>query len=76
MSTAIGIVYSKHKTRKLFVELQGLYKQTDDLDIEWGQLQLEQSAWSSHGRIEKKARQNLKMTLPSASEIIYIKNEK
>jgi len=73
MGSAIGVIYSKHQTRKIFVSLQKLHKQIDELDIEWGQLQLEQSAWSSHGRIEKIARKKLQMTLPKANEILYIK---
>ncbi len=73
MASAIGVIYSKHQTRKLFVNMQKLNKQIDELDIEWGQLQLEQSAWSAHGRIEKIARKKLKMTLPKANEIIYLK---
>ena len=73
MGSAIGVIYSKHQTRKMFVSLQKLHKQIDELNIEWGQLQLEQSAWSSHGRIEKIARKKLHMTLPKANEILYIK---
>ncbi len=73
MATSLGVIYSKHQTRKLFVELQSLHKQIDELNIEWGKLQLEQSAWSSHGRIEKIARTKLKMKLPSANEVLYIK---
>lgn len=73
MGSAIGVIYSKHQTRKMFVSLQKLHKQIDELNIEWGQLQLEQSAWSSHGRIEKIARKKLQMTLPKANEILYIK---
>jgi len=73
MGSAVGVIYSKHQTRKMFVSLQKLHKEIDELNIEWGQLQLEQSAWSSHGRIEKVARNKLKMTLPRANEILYIK---
>lgn len=73
MSSAIAVIYSKHQSRSLFVDLQKLHKQIDELDIEWGRLQLEQSAWSSHGRIEKIARKKLQMTLPKATEILYIK---
>jgi len=73
MGSAVGVIYSKHQTRKMFVSLQKLHKEIDELNIEWGQLQLEQSAWSSHGRIEKIARNKLQMTLPRANEIIYIK---
>jgi cell division protein FtsL len=73
MGSAIGVIYSKHQTRKFFVSLQKIHKQVDELNIDWGRLQLEQSAWSSHGRIEKIARKKLHMTLPKADEILYIK---
>jgi cell division protein FtsL len=73
--SAVAVVYSKHQSRKLFVELQGLYQQIDELDIEWGRLQLEQSTWSSHGRIEEIARKKLNMTLPKANDILYITDE-
>ena len=73
MSSAISVIYSKHQSRKLFVELQKLDKQIDELNIDWGRFQLEQSTWSSHGRVEKIARNKLHMTLPKANEILYIK---
>ena len=73
MGSALGVIYTKHQSRKLFVELQALHKEADELNIEWGRLQLEQSAWSSHGRIEKVARKKLQMKLPGANEVLYIK---
>ncbi|HEY9201953.1 MAG TPA: cell division protein FtsL [Gammaproteobacteria bacterium] len=73
--SAVAVVYSKHQSRKSFVELQALYQQIDELDIEWGRLQLEQSTWSSHGRIEEIARKKLNMTLPKANDILYITDE-
>lgn len=73
MSSAFGVIYSKHKSRKLFVEVQQLKKQLDALNVEWGRLQLEQSAWSAHGRIERIARKRLNMTIPLANEIVYVK---
>ncbi len=73
MGSSLAVIYSKHQSRKLFVELQGLEKEIDELNIDWGRLQLEQSAWSSHGRIEKVARTRLKMKLPDADEVLYIK---
>jgi len=72
MSSAFGVIYSKHQSRKLFVEAQQLHKQIDELNIEWGRLQLEQSAWSAHGRIERIARKKLNMKLPMADEVVYI----
>ena len=72
MGSAFGVIYSKHQSRKLFVEVLQLHKQIDELNIEWGRLQLEQSAWSAHGRIERIARKKLNMKLPMADEIVYI----
>jgi cell division protein FtsL len=66
------LVYTKHQSRKLFVELQQLKYQVDDLNTEWGQLQLEQSAWSDHGRIERVARTRLSMVLPESDEVVFI----
>ena len=53
--SAIALVYTKHESRKLFVELEGLTHQRDELNIEWGQLQIEQSTWAQHARIEQVA---------------------
>lgn len=71
--SAIGLVYSKHQSRKLFVNLQQLKQQVIDLDTEWGQLQLEQSAWTDHGRIESIARDRLNMKHPEAEAVVFIK---
>lgn len=73
MSSAISVVYSKHLNRKLFVELQQINKNIDDLNIEWGRLQLEEGAWSDHGRIEKIARSKLNMMLPGIDSVVYLK---
>ncbi len=70
--SALLLIYSKHQSRKLFVEVQQLRYQIDALNTEWGQLQLEQSAWSDHGRIEKIARTRLSMVTPDADEVIFV----
>lgn len=72
MASAFAVIMSKHESRKFFVELEQLRKQVDELNVEWGRLQLEQSAWSAHGRIERIARKRLNMKLPAASEVVYI----
>lgn len=72
LASAIMLVYSKHLNRKLFVELQQLKHEVDDLNTEWGQLQLEQSAWSDHGRIERVARDRLSMRMPGPDEVVFI----
>jgi cell division protein FtsL len=70
---AISVVWSKHEARSLFIELQGLHAERDRLDIEWGQLKLEQSAWAMHGRVEQTARLNLKMVVPRPDEVRIVK---
>jgi len=69
LGSSLGVVYAKHEARSRFNELQKLTKARDDLDIEWGQLQLEQSTWATHGRVERVARDELRMTIPQASDL-------
>lgn len=73
LASAILLVYSKHQSRKYFVELQQLKYQVDALNTEWSQLQLEQSAWSGHGRIERIARQRLSMVMPESDDVVFVK---
>ena len=73
LASAILLVYSKHQSRKYFVELQQLKHQVDALNTEWSQLQLEQSAWSGHGRIERVARQRLSMVMPESDDVVFVK---
>jgi cell division protein FtsL len=68
-ASAIAVVWTRHETRSLFIELQSLTSQRDALDIEWGQLKIEQSAWATHGRVEQTARTGLKMVIPKAEEV-------
>jgi len=69
LASAVGVVATKHHSRKLFVELERLTVERDELNIDWGRLQLEQSTWSTHGRIEQVAHERLHMRLPGAAEI-------
>ncbi|MEY2919858.1 MAG: hypothetical protein RL261_1163 [Pseudomonadota bacterium] len=69
LASALGVVYGKQEARNRFNELQKLTTQRDDLDIEWGQLQLEQSTWATHGRVEQVAHDDLGMVTPLASEL-------
>jgi cell division protein FtsL len=72
LSSALGVVYSTHQSRKLFIELQAVQAQRDKLDMEWGRLQLEQSTWSTHGRIEKIAHERLDMQLPEPDSAVIV----
>lgn len=63
---ALGVVTSQHRARKLFQDLEGEQERARQLDIEYGQLQLEMSTWATHPRIEQIARDRLRMVMPDA----------
>ena len=69
VACALSLVSSQHKARKLYVELQKEQELAKRLEVEWGQLQLEQSTWAMHGRIEKIATQKLNMRVPPAGRV-------
>ncbi|MFP3872825.1 MAG: cell division protein FtsL [Thiohalophilus sp.] len=73
LASAVAVVYSTHYSRKLFVELTELKQVRDDLNVEWGQLQLEQSTWATHGRIEELARKQLNMKPLDYKQVIILK---
>jgi cell division protein FtsL len=72
LGSAAGAIYCKHRSRELFVQLERLDARRDNLDIEWGQLQLEQSAWSTHAFVERVASTKLHMAMPPPKEIEII----
>jgi len=69
LGSAAGAIYCKHRAREMFVELERLNARRDNLEIEWGQLQLEQSAWSTHAFVERVASTKLHMAMPPPKEI-------
>jgi len=74
--SALATVSSNHRARNLFKDLEREQTAMRDLEVEWGQLQLEQSTWANHARIEKIARAKLKMKLPAAGQVISIEAAK
>ena len=70
--SALALVYTKHEARTLFVELERLTHERDELNIEWGQLQIEQSTWATHARIEQVATEDLELMRPGATDIYVI----
>lgn len=69
---ALGAVASQHKARKLFVELQKEKDGAQQMEVEWGQLQLEQSTWAMPARVEKIAVMRLQMHSPSSGQIQFV----
>lgn len=72
-SSALSVIYTKHLTRKLVVELEALEQERDEMNVEWGRLQLERSTWGSHDRIQNIARTELDLHIPSAETIILVR---
>ncbi len=70
--SALATVSSNHRARNLFTELEREQTRMRGLEVEWGQLQLEQSTWAGHARVEKIARDKLKMKSPAAGQIVSI----
>ena len=66
---SLALVTSQHIARNLYVELEKERELNSRLEIEYGQLQLEQSTWATHARIEKIATRDLQLRSPSAARI-------
>lgn len=71
-ASALSVVAANHRARNLFVELEREQTRSRQLDVEWGQLQLEQSTWANHARIEKIAREKLQMQIPSPAKVLSL----
>ena len=71
--SAIGIVFARHEHRQAFIELTRLEKARDDLNIEFGRLQLEQATWAESNRIDQVARTRLGMAFPETRDIVVVR---
>ncbi len=69
LATSAGAIYAKYRARELFVELERLDSAREELDAEWGRLQLEQSAWSTYAFVERVASERLHMSIPESRDI-------
>ena len=72
---ALSLVTSRHQARKLFVELEREQAKTRSYETEYGQLQLEQSTWAMPVRVEKIAREQLRMQIPGPRRIEVVPGE-
>jgi len=70
--SALAVIDARHENRRLFAQLQQLRQQRDQLNVEWGQLLLEQSTWSTHSRIEQMATQQLDMQMPAYVQVVVV----
>ncbi len=73
IASAIAVVQVRHEGRQRYVELRGLLAERDELDIEYGRLQLEQATWAEMSRIERVAREELRMVRPDPAQITVLR---
>ena len=75
VASALSLVTARHQSRKLFVDLERAQADARGFETEYGKLSLEQSTWGMPARIEKIAREQLKMQLPDAGRIEVVQGE-
>jgi cell division protein FtsL len=73
LSSAIAVVWTRHESRVLFVELTRLQNQRDDLNIEYGKLELEQATWAEPRRVDDESRQRIGMVNPKPQDIQLVR---
>jgi len=72
VASGIGVAYSRHQHRVAFSELTAAERERDELNIEYDRLQLEIATLADAGRIEQRAKEQLRMRLPEPSDIVVI----
>jgi cell division protein FtsL len=69
---ALAVITSQHQARKLFIELEAEQVAAKKLEEERSQLQLEQSTWATHKRVEAVAAKSLGMKLPDPATTVIL----
>ncbi len=75
LATGLSVVATTHENRFAFNELQVLRDQANTLEVEWGQLLIEQSTFGVEGRIQQKALEQLQMEVPDIAKIVMVSHE-
>ena len=73
IASAVGVVYARQESRSMFVELTRLTTERDDLNFEYGRLELEQATAAEANRIEQLARGRFGMVSPQPATTVVIK---
>ena len=74
-SSALGVIYTTYTSRHLLNTLQQLEKERNDLQVEWGQLLLEQSSIVAQGKVEELAVAELDMEVPDMNKVVVFKGD-
>lgn len=75
LASALAVVASTHETRNRVDRLETLRRDAAELQVVWGQYMLEQSTWAAYSRVERLARDDLNMHLPTLEDIVMVVHE-
>ncbi len=73
LGSALAVIYMRHESRQLFVELSALQEAGHELDVEWARLQIEEGTLTADGRIERIARERLDMVPVSEESRVVVR---
>jgi len=73
LASSVALVYVQHVRRGLFMELKTLEQGRDQMNVEWGQLQLESSTWAAQERIEQLAIEQLQFHVPASTSVVLLR---
>lgn len=73
--TALGVVLTTFNSRHLLNQLQQLEQERNQLQVEWGQLLLEQSSLVAQGKMEETAINQLGMEVPAMEQVVVLTSE-
>ncbi len=71
--SALAVIFSKYQSRLVFIEIQKQEAFLDKYEVEWGRLQLELTTLTEENRVERVAKEKLKLRMPESGKIIYLK---
>jgi len=72
VACALVLVRTQYQARHLFIELERSQTEARQLEVEWAQLQLDQSGLGKHERIQEIAVKDLNMVPVTAERTQYI----
>jgi len=71
--SAVAVIYARHQHRQGYAALTRLTRERDQLNIEFGRLQLEQATLAESQRVSQIAQGRLRMRIPGVDDIILVR---
>ena len=73
LASGILLSFARHEHRVQFRAMQDLISERDQLEVEWGALQLERATWAGYRRIDREASERLAMRRPDQRDIVFLR---